>query len=234
MSSYHVVSPQLPLYHLLRGVTGRTVDTLVHVGAHIGQELVLYEAVGCRRVVWVEGDPAIIPRLMETIRNGSNGKTEHVVVHAMITDRDGDTVALRRFSNNGASSSIFGATPMMAEVFGAGTVAETGEVVEAPSRTLESVLRELDIPPDEVDALVIDIQGAELLCLRGMGPYLEAASFMEVEVSRVQIYDGAPLFEEVDAYLRGHGWHLLTPFELEHGDVVYINPKNIQFAAPPG
>lgn len=214
-----------PLYTILKKVQGPQINTIVHVGAHLGQEINLYQDLNPRRVVWIEGDPDIVPRLKETIRNHGNGKTQHVVINALVTDRENDTAALRRFNNEGLSSSIFPPTALLHETFAG--IDETGEVHRATTRTLESLLRENGVTPEEVTAVVVDIQGAELLCLRGMGPYLDAVPFLEVEISTLPIYDGAPSFEALDGYLKEQGFRAISPVR-PHGNMVYVNPRFVK------
>jgi FkbM family methyltransferase len=53
--------------------------------------------------------------------------------------------------------------------------------------------------------LKIDVQGAELKVLEGCAD-LGKADFLYIELSFVELYKGQPLFDEVEAYLRGRGF----------------------------
>ncbi len=59
---------------------------------------------------------------------------------------------------------------------------------------------------DQIHFLKIDAQGAELEILRGTN--LDGVIGVEVEVSFAPLYVGAPLFGEVDQYLRKKGFEL--------------------------
>lgn len=80
-------------------------------------------------------------------------------------------------------------------------------VVEVQSTTLDSVMdREgLDFP----DFLKLDTQGSELDILRGASDTLAHTSLVEVEVEFYQMYEGQPLFADVDTLLRSYGFELL-------------------------
>lgn len=69
---------------------------------------------------------------------------------------------------------------------------------------------------DVVDFLKIDTQGAELEVLSGAKQALSAIRMLEVEVQFNPIYTGVPLFGEVDAFLRRHGFVLWRLSNLAH------------------
>jgi hypothetical protein len=54
--------------------------------------------------------------------------------------------------------------------------------------------------------LVLDVEGAELLALRGLGDDLSRFRWLLVEVSFTKNFDRGPLFEEIDAYVRSQGF----------------------------
>jgi FkbM family methyltransferase len=190
---------------------------IVHVGAHRGGELRSYLALRPRRIVWVEADPALVEGLRATAAS-ARGDTEQIVIHALITDEDGRETDFRRYSNDGGSSSVYASTELLRARFPG--VQETGEVLSLASRRLDSVLREAGLAPADVDVLVLDIQGAELMALRGAGEYLDAAAFVETEVSTEEIYRDAPLAPALDAFLTSAGFERVTA-QPWHGDVVY-------------
>jgi len=72
-------------------------------------------------------------------------------------------------------------------------VVETGDVKMIKTARLVpcSAAPALRLPM--VDVLIFDIQGAELMALKGSGAFLETARFVEVELSTEPIYEGAPL-----------------------------------------
>ncbi len=69
---------------------------------------------------------------------------------------------------------------------------------------------------DRVDYLKADTQGSELDILRGAEATLESVRVVQVEVEFNPIYEGQPLFADVDAYLRGQGFVLWRLADLAH------------------
>lgn len=67
-----------------------------------------------------------------------------------------------------------------------------------------------------VDSMKLDTQGSELGILRGSEQALRTARHVEVEVSFNEIGQGAPLFGEVDAFLRDRGFALWRLRDLVH------------------
>ena len=72
--------------------------------------------------------------------------------------------------------------------------------------TLDSWARERGVP--RVDAIKLDTQGSELEILRGATEVLRDVRYIEVEVAFNEISEGAPLFGEVDGFLRRSGFAL--------------------------
>lgn len=76
--------------------------------------------------------------------------------------------------------------------------------LQIETRMLQDVLDDRDEPT--VDLIKLDIQGAELEVLRGMGKTrLNRLLLAELEVGLCQAYEGQQDFGKVDEFLRGHG-----------------------------
>jgi|CXWL01.1.fsa_nt_gi FkbM family methyltransferase len=91
---------------------------------------------------------------------------------------------------------------------------------------LDDWCQQKDIPHHRVDILKLDIQGAELLALYGARKLLRTVKAIFLEVCFVPIYKDAPLFAEVDHFLREAGFHrrAVYPSDQPHnwGDALYI------------
>lgn len=77
---------------------------------------------------------------------------------------------------------------------------------------------------ENVDLVWMDLQGAELLALRGMGKLIENVKFIFTEVEYKEIYKEQPLFPEVDAFLTNNNFELLKKMNTSEwfGDVLYV------------
>ena len=69
---------------------------------------------------------------------------------------------------------------------------------------------------DVVDLVKLDTQGSELDILRGAPRTLASVRAIECEVQFNELYDGVPLFGDVDRYLRAHGFVLWQFRNLAH------------------
>jgi FkbM family methyltransferase len=67
-----------------------------------------------------------------------------------------------------------------------------------------------------VDALKVDVQGAELDVLRGTGQQLASMRVIEAEVEFLALYEGQPLFNDVDRFLRDQGFGLWRLRDIHH------------------
>jgi len=59
-----------------------------------------------------------------------------------------------------------------------------------------------------IDAMKVDVQGAELAVLEGAGDLLRSVRALEVEVEFNPLYEGQPLFGDIDRTLRERGFAL--------------------------
>lgn len=216
----------------LRTLRGKTV---VHVGAHKGQEAALYERWGAARVIWVEADPETA-RALRSHLAGRSGQgdgwlarllrfrpTRHQVIEALIGDEDGKPTDFFVFSNDGESSSIFRKAKLDADRHA--NVTETGEVRQLSMRTLDRLLPENGVPLNSVDILTLDVQGAELLCLKGATALLRQIHLLEAEVSQEKWYEGGVLLPELDAWLRSQGFRRRTWVRRRMMNAVYRNTR---------
>lgn len=86
---------------------------------------------------------------------------------------------------------------------------------------------------ESIDVLKLDIQGGELDALVGCGQLLGRIKLIYVEVEFVSLYEGQPLFSDIDTFLREHGFKLYNLYDLwthadgqlTSGDAIYLNSK---------
>ena len=69
---------------------------------------------------------------------------------------------------------------------------------------------------DHVDIVKIDTQGSELDILQGGGRILGSVRALEVEVEFNELYEGVPLFSDIDRFLREQGFVLWRLRNLAH------------------
>ncbi|MEI9964192.1 MAG: FkbM family methyltransferase [Caulobacteraceae bacterium] len=205
-------------------VEGFSPRVIVHVGASYLQEIDRYQRMIPCKIVWIEAVPKLLADMERRVADCGDAAVEHVLIQALVTERDGDRVEFHHFSNKDASSSIFPATDRLRGRWP--NVKETGDVSILTSSRLETVLQKAAIDPADVDVLLLDIQGAELIALKGAGAYLDQVTFVEVEMSLEEIYAGGVLYEDLNAWLEGRGFARVSPVKW-HGDVVYVRAARL-------
>jgi FkbM family methyltransferase len=78
------------------------------------------------------------------------------------------------------------------------------DAVEVETRTLADVCAEYGV--QRVDFIHMDVQGAELKVLDGLGPLLQGVVAIWLEVEAVPLYRDQPLKGDVEQYLRARGF----------------------------
>jgi FkbM family methyltransferase len=96
------------------------------------------------------------------------------------------------------------------------------------STRLDSVIRKNGI--ESVDLLWMDIQGAELLALKGLGKEISKVKIIHTEVEFFEIYKDQPLFKDIKRFLNRKGYLLasFTNFGVYSGDAIFINQSEIK------
>ena len=82
-------------------------------------------------------------------------------------------------------------------------------VVLKAQRSVATVRLDDVLPPGGMDLLKIDVQGAERLVFDGARERLAECLMVWTEVEFVALYEGQPLFADIDARLRAHGLQFL-------------------------
>jgi FkbM family methyltransferase len=213
------MNPDKAIFHLVRESIKPSL--IVHVGSHEGQEIKDYLDLQPDKLVFIEADPQTFLNLEKNIYNHRSGTNTQIFwVNALVGSSDGEKFNFYRYSNDGLSSSIYKSTDLLTNTWSVINLRETGEVLSLTSRTLQSVLNSINVEIGHNSLLILDVQGAELKALMGLGIRLNEFEFLEVEVSSNQYYEGAPLFQEIDHYLTAFNFQRLSDVPW-HGDVVY-------------
>ncbi len=188
---------------------------VIHIGAHEGQELEMYQSMGIQRMLLIEANPSVFEKLKAKKINASSV----MAVNCAIADYNG-TIILRENSHNLSSSilplkrhkDIF---PQMKEV----------SHITVPSRTLDSLMAELKINPYDYNIIVIDIQGAELIAFHGATKTLNNIDAILSEVNFQELYEDCALIWDIDDFLGKYDFLRMdtnTPWHPAWGDAFYM------------
>ena len=169
---------------------------LVHVGAHLAEEYQEYERsgiLGSGKCIWVEPQPDKAAQLRKLFEESP----KHEVIEALAWSQSGLNLTLK-VTNRSASSSVFEMDEHR-ELYP--TIEVTNEI-ELKSVRLEDVL-----PKDSsFNFLVLDVQGAELEVLLGLGFLLGQVNWIYTEVSRKNLYSEGVLYPELNEFLEREGF----------------------------
>lgn len=189
---------------------------VIHCGGHFGQEAETYHKHGLK-VVWIEAIHKVYKQLCRNVTK----YTGTICLNACVTDKDGDIVDFNISNNDGQSSSLF--------EFGTHSVEHPGIVFTERTRLhtarVDTLLKDRKIPAHEYDFVNLDIQGAELLALKGMD--LTHVRYVYIEVNERELYKGCPLLPEIDEYLKRFDLHRVETKMTTWGwgDAFYIHKQ---------
>jgi FkbM family methyltransferase len=189
-------------------------NSVLHVGAHMGEEKHLYLDAGWEPVIWVEAQAKLAARLKSELRD-----TSDKVFHAAIWDQSGIELELN-ISSNSASTSLL--------QFGS-------HKVSYPEISFESVEKVNTIRLDQLlqheyipNFLNLDIQGVELQALVSLGEKLNEIDYIYVEINSRDVYLGCTKLRDLDKFLVGAGFkRISTRKYLRHGwgEALYCKKK---------
>jgi FkbM family methyltransferase len=175
----------------------RKVPGVVHVGANSGQERDTYQDFGLG-VLWVE---AIDEVFNELVRNISRHPRQKAFC-ALLTDQDDAEYQFHIASNEGASSSIY----QFGECLDIWPELSYLSSRTLRSRRLDSLFHLENISPSDYPALVMDVQGAELLVLKGAGQMLGEFRFIKAEAADFESYVDCAKLDDLQQYLEPWGF----------------------------
>jgi len=194
---------------------------VLHVGAHICQEAALYESLGMNprdpeKVLWIEANSDIAKF---AAREGGFPN----IVCAAVSDADDAEVTFFITNADGQSSSIL---PL------AEHRREHPDIYEVAVRrvrtvTLDTLFDRCGIPHDRYDVANLDIQGVELMALRGAEKILANLRAIYTEVNTKELYAGCALLPELDEFLEARGFVRVALNVLTHGwgDALYVRKE---------
>lgn len=183
---------------------------VLHVGAHNAEELGAYRQEGFGAVTWVEAQESLIAGLRKKIRG-----TADAVFQGIVWSENDINLSLN-IASNGQSSSVYDLEEHSSHY---PSIVYNG-LQTGKSRRLDSL-----IPTSRsFDFVNLDIQGAELEALRGLGARLQQVRWVYSEVNRRPLYRDIPMIEELDEFLAHQGFARIAVVwtQANWGDALYV------------
>lgn len=206
------------------------IQGALHIGAHECEELPFYNQLGLDNtdIIWIDAIPS---KVDEAKQRGIPN-----VYNALITDED-DADILFNISNNGQSSSVL--------EFGTHAYEHSWVVyvdkIQEKSITVDTFFHRNNIDPSKYNFWNFDIQGAELMALKGAINSIQHADALYLEVNVNELYKNCALIGEIDIFLAQYNFQRVLTNITCHGwgDALYIRneitqtPSEAQCALPP-
>jgi hypothetical protein len=191
------------------------INGCLHVGAHECEELNLYNNLGIKTqdIVWIEAHPKLVDIMRKREIPNLN------LIQALITDKDDEEVVLNVAKDYQYSSIL---------EFGTHSIQHPGIVytdkVYQKSITIDTLFERNNIDASKYDFWNFDIQGAELLALKGATKSIKHVKVIYIEVNSAELYKNGALIHEIDDYLAIYNFkRILTNMtQYKWGDAIYV------------
>jgi FkbM family methyltransferase len=190
---------------------------VLHLGAHKGQEADIYQWLG-KKVIWIEAIPRIFDQLKDNLYFYDNqeayclllGDADNVKRSFFISNNDSASSSLFKFSKNTLDGKYFSDTKLKIK-----------DRIILEMTKLDSFIKKNDINISEYNHWIIDVQGAELLVLKGAENSLKFCDSLLIEVSKVDIYQDGVLWPELRNWLSKRNFYPITEPMQDHSDVLF-------------
>lgn len=196
---------------------------VLHVGAHYGLELESYLACGFSRILYVEANPKVYPRLEEHATFWREWIQVMQEVYGMDPAPAIETVLCAASDTPGQARLYLTECERQSSLLApADPSIRTVDEVEVSARPLDELVPDLA----DFSLLTLDVQGAELQVLRGAPALLQQLKMVVVEVNFRRRYKGCPLASEIETFMEQQGYRAVArsqtvPWAVG-GDVVYL------------
>ena len=211
------------LKEVLEKTQGLKFKDVLHIGAHDCQEYEEYKENNCNRIVWVEAHPIIYDRNFKRFRSYEDS----FVLNCLVAEKSHEYHWLG-IANNEQSSSIL---PLGTHK---NLFPEVDYIQRVPmlSTKIDDILDKYYLNNLDINFLNLDIQGAELLALKGASKILaNNIDIVYTEINEEEVYEGCGLIGDIDEYLSMFGFErLIKKNWREHpwGDAVYVKSEFVK------
>jgi len=197
---------------------------VLHIGSNVAEERDVYNELGIKKQIWIEGNAEIAKTLAKNISSNPEAHS----FNAVISDKC-EKVKFN-ISNNGSQSSSILELGTHSIVHPTVFYVDTVEVDAITVAHLYEQMKEHEawFNRDDYDFLNCDLQGAELKALMGMNGYLHGFKWAYLEVNKEELYKGCALVGDIDDYMKNYGfvrvetyWAGLTGW----GDALYCQKR---------
>ena len=138
------------------------------------------------------------------------GDEDNIKKFFFISNNDSASSSLFKFSKNTLGGKYFSNTKLKIK----------DKIILEMSK-LDTFLNKNNINISEYNHWVIDVQGAELLVLKGAENSLKFCDSLLIEVSKVDIYENGVLWPELKDWLTKRNFYPVTEPTQNHSDILF-------------
>ena len=195
---------------------------IVHLGAHRGLEAEVYNWFG-KNVIWVEAIPKIYKQLSENLYFYKN----QLAFQALLTDEDDKNTNFYISNYDSACSSIYKFTEnIKSSKIWSDRNHQMIDTLNLKSKKLDTLFTKEKINPKQYNHWILDLQGAELLALKGAEKSLESCKSIYIEVSKEKFYTDGVLWGELKEWLISKNFYPTRNPVDDEEDILFIKKNN--------
>ncbi|EAW33943.1 FkbM family methyltransferase [Lyngbya sp. PCC 8106] len=206
--------------HTLTQQHNLTPRGIIHIGAYEGKDLKRYPTPDTAKILLIEANPAACEHLQANFADKPN-----IIISQTAIANPNHPVTLKLTSIE-SNSSILPLTGYR-EIY---PNLKVTQEITVESRSLDTLLSELNLRPVDFNFLYLDIQGAELLALQGATQLLKYIEAIYTTVSYEELFEGGALRNQVDAFLTEHHFVRVAeanPYHPAWGEAFYLRKQVI-------
>jgi FkbM family methyltransferase len=198
------------------------------LGAHYGQEADIYQWIE-RKVIWVEAIPKVFNQLKDNLYFYSDqeayclllGDMDNIKNFFFISNNDSVSSSLFKFSKNTLDGKYFSEQAL-----------KTKNEIKLEMSKLDTFVKKNNIDISNYNHWIVDLQGAELLALKGAENSLDFCDSLLIEISKVDIYENGVLWPELKNWLIKRNFYPVTEPLENHADVLFKKAIPSNFGCP--
>lgn len=193
----------------------KPVKGVIHIGAHECEErggYIHYYGLDDSKIIWIDA----LNEKVEKVKSLNNGIK---IFNECISDID-DNIVSFMVTNNYESSSMLNFKTHLEEHPHVHEI----DRLTLKTKTLKTFYNENNLNPSDYNFMNLDIQGAELMALKGAGDILNNIDYIYSEVNIKELYEKCCLLPELDEYLKKYGFRreIIEMTQYGWGDAWYV------------
>ena len=191
------------------------INGVIHVGAHLGQEVEDYNNYNLKKIILFEPQQSIFNQLLLNTKGLDNVNCFNFGLGSFNEKK----TIYKSMENEGKSSSVL--QPELHLSVQPNIKFDESEEIE--------IKRFDSLNIEALDLLTIDVQGLELEVIKGFGNKLNRVKYIFSEINTKYLYKNNALVSDIDSYLSEFGFERIytniDPFKY-YGDALYIQKTN--------